>query len=198
MGGLLDNASIKQSLETNFGLPLTTLKSLLDAPIHIRLESRDSDVFQAVLLHLELQTTLKRHDLAEVLSRVGHALEERGLERRIEDVINPDGRSASPAVVWSRAAGSPLGGWILPPTKDSPQRVSLSVGGPPMPLDRSNSSPGRELTLSLRPVDLIQRDLMSQSWSAAIREAGALQLRLVPLLKSKSDSQWMEGQLADP
>ena len=67
-----------------------------------------------------------------------------------------------------------------------------------MPLDRSSSSPGRELTLSLRLADLIKRDLMSQSWSAAIREAGALQLRLVPLLKSKSDWQWMEGQLADP
>ena len=197
LGGLLDNASIKQSLETNFGLPLTTLKSLLDAPIQIRLESKDSGPFQAVL-HLELQTTLKRHDLAAVLSRVGHALEGRGLERRIEDVINPDGRSASPAVVWSRAGGASLGGWILPPSKDSPQGVSLSVGGPPLPLDRTSSSAGRELTLSVRPADLIKRDLMSQSWSASIREAGALQLRLVPLLRSKSDWQWMEGQLADP
>ena len=197
LGGLLDNASIKQSLETKFGLPLTTLKSLLDAPIQIRLESKDSGPFQAVL-HLELQTTLKRPDLAAVLNRVGRALEERGLERHIDDVINPDGRSASPAVVWSRAAGPLVGGWILPPSKDAPQRVSLSVGGPPMPLDRSSSSPGRELTLSLRPADLIKRDLMSQSWSAAIREAGPLQLRLVPLLKSKSDWQWMEGQLADP
>ena len=197
LGSLLTNESIQQSLESNFGLPSSTLTTLLKAPLQIRLTPVSIGPFQAVL-HMNLRLTMSRALLATTLNSVGEALEERGLVRQVVDVINPDGRSASEAVVWSRADGPPLGGWIVAPSDDSLQHLELSLGGSPLPRGPGNTDPGTRLSMTMLPRELVRRGLMADSWSSTIQQAVSLKLQLQPLFKNKADWQWLEGQLAVP
>jgi len=191
----LTNESIQQSLESNFGLPSSTLTTLLKAPLQIRL-TPVSGPFQAVV-HMNLRLAMPRAHLASTLNRVGKALEERGLVRQVVDVINPDGRSASEAVVWSRADGPPLGGWIVAPSDDSLQRLAMSLGGSPLPSDPGSTDPGTWLSMTMLPRELVRRGLMADSWSETIQQAVSLKLQLQPLFKNRADWQWLEGQLAE-
>ena len=193
----LTNESIQQSLESNFGLPSSTLTTLLKAPLQIRLTPVSRGPFQAVV-HMNLRLAMPRAHLASTLNRVGKALEERGLVRQVVDVINPDGRSASEAVVWSRADGPPLGGWIVAPSDDSLQRLALSLGGSPLPSDPGSTDPGTWLSMTMLPRELVRRGLMADSWSETIQQAVSLKLQLQPLFKNRADWQWLEGQLAEP
>ena len=147
---------------------------------------------------MNLRLTMPRARLASTLNRVGKALEERGLVRPVVDVINPDGRSASEAVVWSRADGPPLGGWIVAPSDDSLQRLELSLGGSPLPSDPGSTDAGTRLSITMLPRELVRRGLMADSWSKTIQQALSLKLQLQPLFKNRADWQWLEGQLAQP
>ena len=111
--------------------------------------------------------------------------------RQVVDVINPDGRSASEAVVWSRADGPPLGGWIVAPSDDSLQRLAMSLGGSPLPSDPGSTDPGTWLSMTMLPRELVRRGLMADSWSESLK------LQLQPLFKNRADWQWLEGQLAE-
>lgn len=206
---LLRRPPIRDGLEDNYGLNTPLIQELLDTPMTLSLLSSKSGSFQASV-QLDLQVDGMTTSLTKALENISERLQQSDLQWRDQDLINPGGRSTTPARVWflqdEDGQQRVLGGWsVLPadPALRNKPLLRFSIAAAPT----NNRSSGRPvpdtgmLQATLRPSAMNELGLLHSGWPSPVRSSRKLDL-VVRSLKgaaiSLEDWRWMDGQLLLP
>ena len=198
---LLERPLIKRNLESAFGVTPKLRTLLLEAPMALRLHRLPGGPYQAAL-EIDLKLASPTTAIQSALEKTKLALQKRGLSNSNLALINPDGRSVTESLVWSRPGGPPLGGWAWFKPEDQTRHLRFSLGAPPSarPVESLNEDQ-TGLSMVLLPAALSKLALLPGRWPAVVRQADGIKLWMSPLTGDELGPQdwfWLDGQLSLP
>ncbi len=198
---LLQRRLLSDGIEKNYGLPPQLQAQWLMAPMNLEVHLRHKGPFKA---WLQLTLAFQKQQASDVnkgLASISSVLESRGMRSQLIQTSTGPNAAQSSTLIWMNDQRQELGRWSLVPSNQNQFLLRFSLGGPPGLLESPlKSKPNSGLMVRFHAKQLTELGWLKSSWPIQVRQAGQGELRLQPMLGSKSDHQdtwyWLEGQLS--